>query len=366
MNLLKDAHELYLRGFKGKYIKDRTGYTIKRLKTDLAKTGVVLKKEDIIPYQIEYVQKRYTKLDVEAAYIRWSESFVDLEKACHARQIEDLGCCFGKIKDVLISILGVARYKELRNELWANKMHKTMVDKYGVENPFYDQDRFISDDVRERAYLKHKQTMLERYGVENVTQNKMLKERMLKSLKKTNLEKYGVEFLMQDFNIKRKALTSKSSIPEIEMGQLLMDVFGNDDVYHNIVVDSRYPFHVDYYVKSRDLFIELNGHVAHNNHWFDSTSEEDLMIVSEWNQKIQDFEKSHNYNSAYRYYLKIWTDRDLLKRDMARKNNLNYLVFWDGRHSGSKKGIRARLSDFREWLQAGCPDSKNWKKENTY
>ena len=366
MKSLKEAHDLYLRGFKGKYIKDHTGYAIKGLKSDLAKLGISLEKEQIIPYQIEYIQKRYSKSDVEAAYIRWSESFDDLEKVCHARQIEDLGCCFGKIKDVLIGILGIVRYKELRNELWANKMQKTMVDEYGVENPFHDQDRFISDETRRKAYLKHKQTMLERYGVENATQNTMLKERMLKSLKETNLKKYGVEFPMQDFNIKRKALTSKSSIPEVEMGQLLIDIFGIDDVSHNVVVDSRYPFHVDYYVKSRDLFIELNGHVAHNNHWFDPESDEDLMIVSEWKQKIQDFEKSKDHESAYRYYLKIWTERDLLKRSVARQNHLNYLVFWDGRHSGSKKGIRARLSDFREWIEAGCPDSKNWKKENTY
>lgn len=366
MKFLKEAHDLYLRGFKGKYIKDQTGYTIKQLKNDLAKIGIILKKEQIIPYQIEYIQKRYTTLDVEAAYIRWSKSFENLENACHARQIEDLGCCFGKIKDMLVSILGDVRYKELRNELWANKMQKTMVDRYGVENPFYDQDQFISDEVRKNAYVKHKQTMMKKYGVENATQNEVIRKRMLKSLKKTNLEKYGVEFPMQDYNVKRKALTSKSSIPEVEMGQLLVDVFGSDDVYHNVVVDSRYPFHVDYYVQSRDLFIELNGHVAHNDHWFDSKSEDDLMIVSEWNQKIREFEKNNNYKSAYRYYLKIWTERDLLKRETAKKNNLNYLVFWDGRHSGLKKGIRARLSDFREWIQAGCPDSKNWKKENTY
>lgn len=69
MKLLKEAHDLYLRGFKGKYIKDHTGYAIKGLKSDLAKLGISLEKEQIIPYQIEYIQKRYSKSDVEAAYI---------------------------------------------------------------------------------------------------------------------------------------------------------------------------------------------------------------------------------------------------------------------------------------------------------
>lgn len=35
--------------------------------------------------------------------------------------------------------------------------------------------------------------------------------------------------------------------------------FGKTDVLRNVCVDNRYPYHVDFYVKSHDLFIELNG-----------------------------------------------------------------------------------------------------------
>lgn len=43
---------------------------------------------------------------------------------------------------------------------------------------------------------------------------------------------------------------------------------------------------------------------------------------------------------------------DVEKRETARKNNLNYVVFWDN-----------DLKDFETWVEAGCPDSHDWERE---
>ena len=97
----------------------------------------------------------------------------------------------------------------------------------------------------------------------------------------------------------------------------------------------RYPFHCDFYIKSLDLFIELNASWVHGGHWFDSSNSEDIV-------KVQDFQsRLANGKRFYEVALRIWTDRDVLKRDTAIRNNLRYLVFWDN-----------NLDDFKSWLSA--------------
>ena len=47
--------------------------------------------------------------------------------------------------------------------------------------------------------------------------------------------------------------------------------------------------------------------------------------------------------------------------------SMNYIVFWDGSRKVTKnKKQFPRLKDAREWFDAGCPDSKDWRIENTY
>ena len=67
---------------------------------------------------------------------------------------------------------------------------------------------------------------------------------------------------------------------------------------------------------------------THNDHPFDETNENDLKIVESWSQKNSKF-----YNGA----IDVWTKRDVLKRNTAKKNNLNWIEFFN-------------LSQFDEWL----------------
>ena len=71
------------------------------------------------------------------------------------------------------------------------KAKQTMVERYGVENPFQ------SEGIRKKA----KQTMVERYGVENPSQSNEIKEKK----KQTCLEHLGVENPFQSEGIRKKA-----------------------------------------------------------------------------------------------------------------------------------------------------------------
>lgn len=121
------------------------------------------------------------------------------------------------------------------------------------------------------------------------------------------------------------------SRPEKELHKLLIQHFGSDDVQHQYK-EERYPFACDFYIKSLDLFIELNAHWTHGGHWFDENDEDDRKQLAFLREKSA---------SSYQKVIYTWAVRDPLKRKTAEDNNLNYLVFWDN-----------DLADAKAWLEA--------------
>jgi hypothetical protein len=403
MENFKRAEEFYLRGFRSEYIKRRTGVSTQRLLKYLLKNGVKYTKDDIVSYQINYIRCHFTTDEIKDAYRRMSEKFDNLDKAAHSKKIECLGCGFGQHARVFSELLGKNSYKILRNECWQTKQKKRMKDLYGVENAFEKGSGLLkvnpmhSDECRE----KRKQTMLSRYGCEHPNQNAVIKSKMLTTFKDTMIDRYGVENPMQNkdmalkasvhrqetmlvrygaansvqvdeirnkiFETRRKNGTLNSSKAEDVLYEMLLEHFGNDDVFRNICVDDRYPFHVDFYIKSRDLFIELNGDKCHNTHWFDENNERDIQVLNSWKMNMLRVESETGRPSRYRKYIETWTVRDVQKRQIAKHNGLNYLVFWDGSRKIRRNNSEfPRLRDVNEWFNAGCPDSKDWKSENTY
>ena len=125
---------------------------------------------------------------------------------------------------------------------------------------------------------------------------------------------------------------------------MLVERFGADDVYYQYGIhpsDDRYPYNCDFYIKSQDLFIELNGHYSHGGHWFDIENHDDQLRV----KHLLESGKAKNQKAVH-----IWTELDLMKRESARTANLRYLAFWDGGCIRRNKKRYPRLSDFRRWL----------------
>lgn len=402
MSKLEKAKDLYLRGFCGEYIKRRTDISIQQLLKTLRSSGEVFTKQDIINYQIDYIRRKYTTDEIISAYKGMSERYPVIEKAQKGRHIECLGCGFGPYAVVFSTLLGDDVYKKLRAECWSQKQIASMESTYGVKNAFEASSGFLKDNpmYSEAVKEKRRQTMLAKYGVEHPNQNPEIKAKMLDKMRKTNLELYGVENAMQVskiayksaehrqtammakygagnsvqvkdirdriFDTRRKNGTLNSSEGEDVLHEMLIDRFGADDVFRNVVVDSRYPYHVDFYIKSRDLFIELNGDKCHNDHWFDPTNERDLQILKSW-QENRDRIEASGKKSRYTKYINTWTISDVNKRNSAKQANLNYIVFWDGSRKIKRNNVEfPRLRDARDWFAEGCPDSYGWRSENTY
>ena len=278
-----------------------------------------------------------------------------------------------------------------------------MQDLYGVDNAFESGSGFLTSNPMHLSECreKRKNTMLSRYGCEHPNQNITVKSKMLATLQETMKDRYGVVNPMQNkdialkssihrqetmvarygspnsvqideirnkiFESRRKNGTLNSSKAEDVLYEMLLSYFDKNDVLRNVCVDDRYPFHVDFYIKSRDMFIELNGDKCHNNHWFDVNNERDIQILNVWNLNMLRIESETGKKSRYRKYIETWTVSDVKKRQIAKQNGLNYLVFWDGSRKIRKNNCEfPRLQDANDWFNAGCPDSKDWKSENTY
>lgn len=162
--------------------------------------------------------------------------------------------------------------------------------------------------------------------------------------KATNLAKYGVSSAMKlDATLqkvsdsKRKNHTFSTSKPEEIMYQELCNVFGKSDIDRWYNKDVRYPFHVDFYIKSLDLFIELNATWLHGKHWFNPNDKGDINRLNVYVDKVK------MGKMFYQSAIDVWTKRDVLKRETAKKNHLKYMVFWN-----------QDLSDFYQWVKKGC------------
>lgn len=207
----------------------------------------------------------------------------------------------------------------LLNEEVHKKTEITLKEKYGVE---IGQNIFAS----EYGKTKVKSSLKDHYGVEVAMHSKEIREKN----KKYFLEKYGVanpyqiKEVIDKIQEKRKISLKKNntfnkSKPEDEIKELLWQKFPDMDPQHN---EKRYPFNCDFYIPSLDLFIKYNGTWTHGTHPYDPNNKTDIDMVERW--KSKNSTEHPWYGSA----INNWTIRDPHKREIAKKNHLNYVELW--------------------------------------
>lgn len=185
------------------------------------------------------------------------------------------------------------------------KYIETCLKKYGVDNGWK------ATEIKEKL----KQTWLDKYGVDNYAK---LPEHQLRLNSKESKEKA--------LETKRKNNTFNTSKPEQETYKLLLEKFPDAIKEYK---EERYPFNCDFYIPSKDLFIECQYHWTHGFHPYDENNQNDLIKGTEWKNSNSKF-KNHAY--------KTWTIGDVNKRKIARKNKINYLEIWN-------------INDLKDWLQ---------------
>lgn len=239
------------------------------------------------------------------------------------------------------------------------KAKVSVLDTYGVDNPMR------SEEILKR----HRETCRERYQADSPLGSSEVREKILETVNeryggnisfadpeirekkdKTMPDRYGVlnnmhhpDTLKKVFDTKREHGTFHTSEPEERLYVRLCDCFGAEDVKRQYCSDV-YPHACDFYIASRDLYIELNAAWTHGGHRFDVGCAADRDLCDCYRQRFG--EKDSSY---YRNMLDVWMVRDVKKRLDACMGRLNYVVFWD-----------TKLKDADVWFAMGCPDGRDW------
>lgn len=205
------------------------------------------------------------------------------------------------------------------------KIKQTWNDKYGMhpmqtENckeklKATNQKLYGKDWIVESDYFKNKvkENSIKNYGTNWPNQSEQVKQ----SVKQKNLEKYGVDHYMKDPNKRKntyKAISKHST--EQECYDYLCTLY--KDVKRNYKSD-KYPYKCDFYISEKDMYIELHLFIVHGGHKFDPIKDSDKLAL------LQEKAKTSNF---YKRYIDIWTKIDPMKLETAKKNKLNYLVFY--------------------------------------
>ena len=264
-----------------------------------------------------------------------------------------------RVSDTLFAKYGVRCLSHVPGVI--EKMSKTAMERYGVDwagkSPIVQARRretmlrlYGAEYAAQVPMFRDKitATMIERYGVGFPMQSSEMSARIRATMKRL----YGVEYAIQSPVFMRKMWASKlanghagHSRVEDALHERLVRLFGADDVCREYDGDFRYPYHCDFYIKSRDLFIELNAFGSHGSHWFGSW----------WLDAFLLEQAQAAGTSVCAYNDRTWTQSDVKKRETARKNKLNYIVFW---------GDLGQDVDL--WFALDCPDGQDWEREYSW
>ena len=212
-----------------------------------------------------------------------------------------------------------------KTEEYKIKRKQISLEKYGVSD--YSKSDIVIGKIKKSkiknygtlSYInleKQRQTCLERYGVDSYSKTK----EYIQKRNQTNIERYGVdcytkteEYKRRSYKTKKQNKTFNSSSIEKQFESYLKE---NNINYKTQYKSEVYPFSCDFYFPDSDLYLEINAHWTHGGHPFDSTNKDDVLLLEQWKSKNTEF-----YNNA----IIVWTVRDVLKRETAKKNNLNYI-----------------------------------------
>lgn len=307
-----------------------------------------LTKSDSVEYRINHLKTEY---DTNYISNELFEFFKSSRMSSERWSGFDLLDCHFNARDyvkIFRSVVGSSNYRKISEQARLYKISETDTKLYGGIG-------LASEQIRESAIS----TNLGKYGVDNAMKSDVILNRIKSPFSDPKVRQKAM--MTKSSKIKDAIVLAKStgqiqkslfgSSYEFTVFEMLVSKFGMADVFYQYgrhPYDDRYPYNCDFYIKSMDLFIELNIHPSHGGSWYIGTDEDKL--------RFDHLSKSSNNSAAGK--LKTWGERDVEKRLCAERNNLKYLVFWDD-----------DLFDFMRWFDDYDCDFESFSadhKANTY
>lgn len=236
---------------------------------------------------------------------------------------------------------------------YKDKIRNTCIERYGCDYVVQ------TDEFKNKA----KQTKIEKYGDENYSNHEQAritwrktynenKEDILNRTIETNRKRYGCDFYSQSeehlLNVRKKKKESlkkayetkkengtlgfNASKQEKQCFDMLKRVY--PDAISQYFGDSRYPYNCDMYIPSLDLFIEFQGYQGGHYLYPYRDNDEDKKILEE--MKLKSI-KNGKKNNIYDRIVNVWGNKDIIKRQIAKTNNIRLLEFFS-------------VKEFSKWL----------------
>ena len=231
-----------------------------------------------------------------------------------------------KIKDAAQKAVITKRRKYGKSCKNIDKNRQTVQNNkilYAVIGRDYDLEKAYKTSI---TLLKnHKELYAARLNT-NVfkTNNPQRNKNSREKTKRTNNLLYGGNSPMCNTTIALKQWESvkrnkkKVSKEEQMCYNILKEIF--PDVIHDYYSEL-YPFHCDFYIPSKKLYIEYNGSQFHHFKPFDQTNPDDI-------KELERLNKLTNGKDQYAAMINTWTVTDVNKRNIAMQNKLNYKEFY--------------------------------------
>lgn len=162
-----------------------------------------------------------------------------------------------------------------------------------------------------------------------------------------------------DTKIRNGSFKKVDTIAEIELYNILLKFFEKDDIVHPYRDEERYPFNCDFYIRSLDLFIELNRFWTHGGRPFDPDDERCKEQLSLWEERAK---TSQFFKNA----IDTWTVRDVKKFSVAKDNKLNYICFYKESSTTIESILTEYISKIEnqvEYTPSGCGSAEHLEKD---
>lgn len=214
----------------------------------------------------------------------WSSQNSEIALKAEINKVKSLQATYG---ENITNVYQLESVKESIKETWLNT--------YGVDHPMKVKE------IALKAYESGKITCQEKYNSDSYISSKEYMELR----KQTYFDNYGVygcmgipEVQAKSQNTKKQNHTFNSSQPEDDYYKYLVSIYSVNDVKRQYRDDLRYPFECDFYIPSKDLFIECNFFYMHGPHPFNENNEDDLKLL-EFIRSRQGLLENGKKNSYY-------------------------------------------------------------------
>ena len=177
-------------------------------------------------------------------------------------------------------------------------------------------------NIIQKSIINAENTNLKRRGAKCYFQTQEYKDYM-------SQPEIKIKTYKKIYESKKKNGTSNTSNLEDIIYQALVYKFDFDNIIPQYKNKEKYNFACDFYIKSLDLYIELNFYWTHGYAPYDKNNIKHQEQLTNWTKNSQNINFNKKKKDGYKNAIYIWTITDPLKFQTAKQNNLNYLAFYN-------------------------------------